>query len=154
AGFNAMVTAFSLLAVVAGFVICFSRLSAMFEARTWEVGLFRAVGMPQAAVFGELLKESLLLSVFGTAVGLVLGAVIGYYGLPFFAATAAIPFRLPVPLSDAALRGSAFAVGAGVGLAAAIGAAVMPALRLARTQPAAALTMRGREMPEVHRGTR
>src|SRR5439155_1066288 len=40
-GFQAMLTAFGLLAVLAGFVICYSRLGAIFEARTWEVGLLR-----------------------------------------------------------------------------------------------------------------
>jgi hypothetical protein len=37
AGFQAMLTAFSLLAVLAGFVICYSRLGSIFESRTWEM---------------------------------------------------------------------------------------------------------------------
>jgi putative ABC transport system permease protein len=47
------------------------------------------------------------------------------------------------------LTTQAFAVGAVVGLLAAVSAAVMPALRLARKSPVAALTMRGREMPQA-----
>ena len=61
AAFQSMLTAFGLLAVVTGFVICYSRLGAIFEARTWEVGLLRAGGLRRSVVFRELLKESVLL---------------------------------------------------------------------------------------------
>jgi putative ABC transport system permease protein len=154
AAFQAMVTAFSLLAVVAGFVISYSRLSAIFAARTWEVGLLRAVGMPQTTVFVELLKESVLLGGCGTVVGMGLGSLIGHYALPAFAATTAIALKTPEPAADTALRVDAFALGAAVGLLAAIGAAVVPARRLAGTQPVSALTMRGREMGPAAKGAR
>jgi putative ABC transport system permease protein len=152
AAFQAMVTAFSLLAVVAGFVISYSRLSAIFAARTWEVGLLRAVGMPQTTVFVELLKESVLLGGCGTVVGMGLGSLIGHYALPALAATTAIALKTPEPAAEAALRADAFALGAAVGLLAALGAAVVPALRLAGTQPVVALTMRGREMESKAKG--
>src|SRR5262249_12191118 len=42
AAFQSMLTAFGLLAVVAGFVICYSRLGAIFEAREWAAGVLRA----------------------------------------------------------------------------------------------------------------
>ena len=83
--FQALLTVFSLLAVVAGFLVCFSRLATIFEARTWEVGLLRAVGLSRLTVFTELLKESLLLGLLGTALGIPLGIVIGRYGLPLVA---------------------------------------------------------------------
>ena len=146
-GFQAMVTAFGLLAVVAGFVICYSRLGAIFEARTWEVGLLRAVGLRRVVVFRELLKESLLLGVSGTAAGIPLGVFIGRHALPFVAAATAINFRLPVPSAKASVDLGGLAAGVAVGLGAATLAAIIPALRLARKQPVAALTMRGREAP-------
>ncbi len=147
-GFQAMLTAFGLLAVGAGWLICYSRLSAIFEARTWEVGLLRAVGLRQRVVFGELLKESLLLGLAGTVVGVPFGVVIGRFGLPFVSATTAINFALPVPTVAAPVDTGALVLGVAVGLFAAIAAAMVPALRLARTRPIAALALRGRELPK------
>jgi putative ABC transport system permease protein len=146
AGFQAMLNAFALLAVLAGFVICYSRLAAIFESRTWEVGLLRAVGLSRLAVFVELLKESLLLGGLGTVIGLIAGVGISRYGLPAVASATAINFRLPVAVGDAGLEQGALLMGALVGIGAAILAALVPALRLARRQPIAALTSRGREL--------
>ena len=145
-GFQAMLSAFALLAVLAGFLICYSRLAAIFEGRTWEVGLLRAVGLSRIAVFTELLKESLLLGGLGTMIGLVAGVVISRYGLPAVASATAINFRLPVAVAEASLERGALLIGALVGLAAAVLAALVPAVRLARKQPIAALTLRGREL--------
>lgn len=146
-GFQAMLTAFALLAVVAGFVICYSRLAAIFEARTWIVGLLRAVGLRRGVVFTELLKESLLLGLAGAAMGIPLGVVIGHQGLPLVATFVALNYRLPVPAANAALTARALVLGVIVGLGAAVLAAAVPAMRVARRQPVAALTMRGRDMP-------
>jgi putative ABC transport system permease protein len=146
-GFQAMLTAFSLLAVVAGFIICYSRLGAIFEARTWEVGVLRAVGLRRAIVFGELLKESLLLGAVGTALGIPLGILVGRYALPIAATATAINFRLPIVATTPSIEPAALVLGGLVGLVAAILAATVPALRVARKEPVAALTMRGREMP-------
>lgn len=146
-GFQAMLTAFALLAVLAGFVICYSRLGAIFEARTWEVGLLRAVGLRRVVVFRELLKESLLLGAVGTAIGVPVGLALGRFGLPVFANATALNFRLPPPTATTGLDAGAIAMGALVGLVAAILAAALPAMRLARKQPVAALTLRGRDTP-------
>jgi len=145
AGFQAMVSAFSLLAIIAGLVICFSRLSTVFTTRTWEVGVLRAIGLTRWVAFAELLKEAALLGLLGTGLGLALGAAVGTYGLPFFAATTAIAFRMPPPAVRGAGDAHAFLLGAGVGMAAALAAAMMPALRLSTTEPIAALRLRGRE---------
>ncbi len=145
AGFQAMLGAFALLAVLAGFLICYSRLAAIFEARTWEVGLLRAVGLPRLVVFWELLKESMVIGTLGTILGIIGGVMISRYGLPAVASATAINFRLPVAVADTTLEHNAMLTGIVVGLGAALLAALVPAIRLARKQPIAALTMRGRE---------
>lgn len=154
-GFQRMIAAFGLLAVVAGFVICYSRMNAVFEARAWQVGLLRAVGLHRSAVFGELLLEGLLLGLLGTALGILLGSAIARFGLPALAATTALAFRMPVPAVQAAgLPSAALLQGLLVGLTAAVAAVAMPALRLARRQPIAALRLRGRELPPLPRNRR
>jgi len=145
-GFQTMLTAFSLLSIIAGFVICFGRLSTIFESRTWEVGVMRALGMTQRRALLELLKESLLLGTLGTVLGVACGSLLGRQALPFFAATTAIAFRMPILSAETGTSPWAYLLGATVGLSATLGAALLPAARLAQLQPIAALRLRGREI--------
>src|SRR5262245_8065197 len=149
AAFQSMLTAFGLLAVVAGFVICYSRLGAIFAARTWEVGLLRAGGLRRSVVFRELLKESVLLGLAGAVLGIPLGVLVARVGLPFLATTTALASNLPVPEAKLGLTLPDVLLGLALGIGAAVAAAVVPALRMSRTHPVAALTMRGREMPSA-----
>ncbi len=145
-GLQGLLTAFAFLAVVAGFVVCYGRLAAVFEARTWETGLLRAVGLGRVVVFIELIKESLLVGLAGALLGIPLGTAIGWVGLPFVATATAAQFRLPMPAARPMLSWSAMGMGLAVGLLAAVLAALAPALRLARTPPIVALAFRGREV--------
>jgi putative ABC transport system permease protein len=147
AAFQMMLSAFSLLAVVAGFVVCFGRLQASFEARAWEMGLLRSVGLRRSVVFRELLKEALLLGCAGLALGIPLGIALGTVALPVLARTTALNFSLPVPSVPRPPIGDAIGLGSLVGLVAAVAAATVPALQLTRTSPVIALSMRGREFP-------
>jgi putative ABC transport system permease protein len=145
-GFQAMMLAFALLAVLAGFVICYSRLRTLFDARTWEVGLLRAVGLRQGVVFAELLKEAAIIGVLGVAIGVPLGIAVAWYAFPFLATATALNFGQPVPAARSTLQASGIALGVLVGILAAVLAAVLPGLRLARTRPVDALRLRGRAM--------
>ena len=147
AAFQTMLSAFSLLAMMAGFVVCYGRLQGIFETRTWEIGLLRAVGLRRARVFTELLKEALLLGIGGIAVGIPLGIAIARWSLPVLAQTTALNFSLPIPAIAEPPIGDAPLFGAMVGIAAALAAALAPAARLARRSPVAALSMLGRETP-------
>lgn len=146
-GFQAMVTAFSVLAVIAGLVVSYGRLAAVFEARTWEMGVLRAVGLKQRIVLLELIKEALILGVLGTGIGVVLGSWFGREALPFLARATAIALRQPVPSASPSILPSAVLLGCAVGIGSALVAAAVPALRLSNTPPVLALGMRGREMP-------
>lgn len=147
AAFQTMLSAFSLLAMMAGFVVCYGRLQGIFETRTWEIGLLRAVGLRRISVFGELVKEALLLGVGGVAIGIPLGVAIARWSLPVLAQTTALNFSLPIPAIAEPPIGDAPIFGAMVGIVAALAAAIAPAGRLARRSPVAALSMRGRESP-------
>jgi putative ABC transport system permease protein len=146
--FQGMIIVFVALVCLAGFVICYSRLAAIFEARMWEVGLLRAVGLRRSVVFLEMLKESFLLGVVGTAIGIVLGVVIARWLLPFLATTTALQLGKPVPIATITVTRFAIGVGALVGIGAALTSAIVPALRLARRHPIGALTTRGRELTD------
>ncbi len=150
-GFQAILTAFSVVAVLSGFVICYSRLRVVLEARTWEVGLLRAIGLRRSVVFTELLKEGVLLGVAGAIIGIPIGIFAAHVGLPVLVTATAINFRLPVTSAHTGMDLGVIGLGLLAGLLAAVAAAAFPALRLARTHPVAALTGRGRETPPVLR---
>ncbi len=146
-GFAGMLSAFSLLAVLAGFVIVYNRLGAIFEGRTWQVGLFRTAGVRRSVVVWELVKESVLVGVVGSLVGVVIGEIIGRAALPVLAETVALNFRVPVVVDGkGAVDVWAGVSGLVVGVAASGLAAVVPAVRVGGRQPVAALRWRGRDL--------
>ncbi len=146
AGFQAMITAFGFLAVLAGFLICYSRLQSIVSARTWEAGLLRAIGVRRFGVFVELLKESLVVGVVGATFGVPAGLLIAQVGIPVVATTTALNFRLPVPSVEVNVGLDSLVLGGAVGVLAALLATMLPAFRLARTQPVVAMRSRGREV--------
>jgi putative ABC transport system permease protein len=147
AGFQGMLTAFSLLAAVAGFVFCYSRLGAIFEARAWEIGILRSLGLRRLAVLWELLKESLLLGVAGVILGVPAGLVVARHVLPVVAKATALVSRLTPTVAVPVMDWSALVFGAVVGLASAVAAAIRPALRVSFRPPATALRLQERDVP-------
>ena len=144
-GIQAMLLAFALLSVLAGFLICYGRLSAVFDARMWEIGVLRSIGLRQSVVAVELLKEALILGTVGSVAGIPLGLFLARYGLPLVEATITATYRLPLFGARPDVQGSAILSGLAVGVAATALAALGPSLRLARQPPVAAVSLRGRE---------
>src|SRR2546428_171548 len=63
-----MLQGVSLLVLLAAFLIVFNRLSAVFEARVWQGGGMRAVGLRPTAVWLQLPAQGLLVGAVGGAV--------------------------------------------------------------------------------------
>src|SRR5207247_5244843 len=85
-----MLQGVSLLVLLAAFLIVFNRISAVFEARIWQVGVMRAMGLRPMDVWLELLAESLLIGVAGVAAGLASGVGLARLMLPVLAPTTAL----------------------------------------------------------------
>src|SRR5206468_3396035 len=92
-----MLQGVSLLVLLAAFLIVFNRLSAVFEARIWQVGVMRAMGLRPTDVWLELLAESLLIGAAGVAAGLASGVGLARLMLPVIATTTALASKLTVP---------------------------------------------------------
>jgi putative ABC transport system permease protein len=137
-----LLRAVGLIALGAAFIIAFNRLSAVFEERTWQLGVLRAVGVSRASVWTELVKEGLLLGVAGVALGIPAGVLIGRALLPLVATTTALNFRTVAPAGELAVSGGALALAAALGIGAGLAAAVVPAWRASGVS--AAETIRGR----------
>lgn len=141
--------AMGLFGLVAAFLITFNRMATLFEARSWQLGLLRALGIRRGVMWRELLKESLLIGTAGVAVGIPLGLMLGRLLLPVLAATAALRHNLLVPETALVVEPVAIVRAAALGLVAAVLAAVLPAWRASRATPAATLRSQGQEQPAV-----
>lgn len=60
------------VAVIVGFIVVFMAMYTAVLERTREIGILKAVGGGSGLVLGILLRETLLLAVFGTVLGIVL----------------------------------------------------------------------------------
>ncbi|HEY2387091.1 MAG TPA: FtsX-like permease family protein [Candidatus Binatia bacterium] len=124
----------ALLALGAGFLIAFNRIATVFERRTWQHGVMRAIGARRWAVQWELLKEGVVLGLCGSALGVPVGVGLAYLLLPVIANTTALSSRVVAPSADMALGWSPLVVASALGLLTAVLAALGPARRAAGTE--------------------
>src|SRR5262249_18994311 len=139
--------AMGLFCLVAAFLIAFNPLSTVFEARAWQIGVLRALGVRQRVAWRELVKESFVIGAAGVAVGIPAGLALGRLLLPVIAASAALHHNLLVPETALAVEASSIVRAALLGFVAALLAAVLPAWRASRVAPAATLRCPGPQQP-------
>ncbi|TMA71762.1 MAG: FtsX-like permease family protein, partial [Deltaproteobacteria bacterium] len=139
--------AMGLFGLVAAFLIAFNRLSTVFEARSWQLGVLRAVGVRRRIVWRELLKESAVLGTAGVVFGIPLGIGLGRLLLPVIATTATLAYNLVAPRAELAVHPSSLALATALGLGSPVLAAALPAWRASRVALAATIRSRGVEQP-------
>src|SRR5262249_7984833 len=144
-----MLQAVGLLGLVAAFLIAFNRLGTVFEARAWQLGVLRAVGARTRSVWWELLKESLLIGGAGVALGVPLGIGLGRSLIPLIATTTSLAYKLIAPDAELTVHAASLLLAAGLGLGAALLAAVLPAWRATTLGVQQTLRGRGVEQPET-----
>jgi len=125
--------AIGVITIVASAVFLLCILLLKVEERRRDVAALRLVGISRRSVFASVVIEASLVSLLGSALGVVIGwltsaAVNGYYQAFY---------RTPLVFSIVTPRIVAFAVVLSLGLGAAAGA--LAALRLVRTPPLALL---------------
>lgn len=143
--FQLLLWGVALILLVVCFLIAFNRLATHFEARAWQAGTLRAVGVRRAAVWRELLKESLVVGGLGVILGLPLSVALGRWLLPMIANAAVVNFKLIAPKAELEVRAVSLVIATIVGLAAAVMAAWLPTWRAARVPVAETMRRRGVE---------
>lgn len=136
--FRNNLTALSLLALLVGSFLIYSTLSFLAVRRRPVAGMALALGLTPGQLFRTMLAEAMTLGAIGTALGLVLGHLLGagltglvlrtIEDLYFASATAVQP------------EAWIYVKGAALGLAVTVLAAIAPALAAARTSPRALLS--------------
>ncbi len=142
-----MMTAVSVLGIVAAFLIAFGRLSTVFDARAWQVAVLRAAGVRTRRVWWELAKESLLVGLAGVVIGIPAGIAVGRLVLPVVAQTTALTANLVATEASLHVRPVSVVLAAALGLLTALLAAALPAWRAARVPIVETLRGRGVEQP-------
>jgi putative ABC transport system permease protein len=140
-----LLQSFALVALVTAGLIAFSRLSVVFSARAWQIGVLRASGVRRRVVWRELVKESALLGAVGVAIGIPAGIGLARLILPVIATTTALNFKLVAPQTELQVRPASLLLAALLGIGAAVGAALLPAWRAARVSIVDTIRSRGGE---------
>ena len=134
--FQATTALIAAIALFAGAFLIFNTLSMTVVERIREVGLLRAAGARRRQVMSFMLTQALVIGIAGSAIGLLLGAVLAFAMVAFIRTIGSVTLDRPaVPVESVLV---AVAVGVGVTLA----AALEPARRASRIQPVEALRPR------------
>ncbi len=126
-----LLQAVGVFGLFAAFLITYSRLATVFEARVTQLAVLRAVGVRAGIVWLELLQESVLIAVAGIAVGVPGGIALGHVLLPAIATSTAIGANLGTTEAVVTARPESIVFAAFLGVAAVLCAAIVPARRAA-----------------------
>ncbi len=121
-----VLSVFGVLALLVAAVGLFGVLAYSVATRTHEFGVRGALGADRANIVGLVLREALIVTAIGLAVGAAGATILGRYAAPMLFETS--------PSDPLVLGGVALMM-----LVTAVGASLLPALRASRTDPATAL---------------
>jgi len=131
AAFRLNLTALSLISVFVGLFLVLTSIQASLVRRRGEFGLLRSLGTTRGQVLVLVIAEAGSLGLLGVMVGVPLGYLIALANLDTVSATLTSIYVVD-GLERMTLPPGVILLGAGVGLLGAMGAAVMPAIEMAR----------------------
>jgi putative ABC transport system permease protein len=135
---------FSIIAVFVGAFLIYNTFSMTIVERTQEIGMLRAIGMRRAQILSMVLSEAVLLSFFGSLLG-VLGGVLLSRGLMRLLDALVAVDRAELPVSAEALL-----ISVGIGVLVTLAAAFLPALQATNISPLQALRARSEVRSRIH----
>jgi putative ABC transport system permease protein len=133
--FQLMLTAVSLVCVVAGAYLVYNTTSTAAVHRGLVMANLRLFGAAPSRLFGLLMLEALVLGMTGVAAGIPIGIALAHFLVGHVAASMAVIFQLRFPVHDLTLPVASQLVIAAVGLATALVASFFAARRLAGLEP-------------------
>jgi putative ABC transport system permease protein len=148
ASFQAMLDVIATMGLVLAALITSNRLSTIYQARLWEMGVLRALGTRPATLVRSLIAESASFSIAGVLIGLPLGLGFAQLIVQPVADTMSLNLQQVVTATWVAPRSLPLLAAAGAGIISGLVAALVPALRAARSSIVQVLaTGRSRDAP-------
>ena len=130
-GITYLLIAIATISLIVGGVGIMNIMYVVVTERTAEIGLKKALGARESDILNEFLIESILVTVFGGIVGIILGSALGFV-VSLIASSQNLAWTFSVPISGILL---AFGVSAAIG----IFFGVFPARSAAKMDPITAL---------------
>jgi putative ABC transport system permease protein len=134
AAFELNLQALSLLALVVGVFLIYNTVTFSVVQRRAIIGILRALGASKRQIFTLIIGEAALLGLIGVALGLGLGIIFGRFAVGIVAQTIS-DLYFAVDVQRVTVDPLTLLKGALIGIAASIGAAVVPSLDATRTPP-------------------
>lgn len=134
AAFRTNLTALSLLGLVVGLFLIYNTMTFSVVQRRQSFGTLRALGVSSAEIFTLVLGEALLVGVVGSAIGLVLGVIMGRGSVALVSQTINDVFYT-LTVREVSLPPQSLVKGALLGIAATFFAALVPAWEAAKSPP-------------------
>lgn len=138
AAFEINLQALSLLAVVVGVFLIYNTVSFSVVQRRPVIGILRSVGATKRQIFVFITGEAFILGALGTLLGLGLGVIFGRFTVGLVSQTIS-DLYFSVNVTTVTLDSFTLIKGVALGLAASIGAAVIPSIDATRTPPAGSM---------------
>lgn len=135
AAFELNLQALSLLALVVGVFLIYNTVTFSVVQRRPMLGILRSIGATKQQVFVLILGEAFLLGLIGTVIGLGLGILFGRGAVGLVSQTVSNLY-FTVNVQGISVPPLTLLKGAGVGLLASVGAALIPSIDAMRTAPA------------------
>ena len=137
-GFQLGLSLASTIALFVGAFIVYNSLAISVARRRREIGIMRALGATRGQVLALFVGEGALVGFLGTGLGLAFGWFVARLALQLVAATVSTLY-VPVVVRDVVVTVQDVWLAAGLGIAAALIAALIPARRAAATEPVSAI---------------
>lgn len=132
--FETSLTAFSMLVLFMGIFLIYNTVSFSVARRRGLNGILRALGATRKEIFLAVEAEVLVYALAGSAIGVVLGIVMGKAAVQAVTTTVSDMYYT-LTVSGTFISPATLIKGAGTGILAALGSSFMPALNAANTRP-------------------
>lgn len=132
--FELNLTALSLLALLVGTFLIYNTMTFSVVRRRGLIGSLRAIGVTRGEIFGLMLGEAFVIGIISSALGIALGIILGR-GLVQIVTRTINDLYFVVSVRELALDPAVLIRGAGLGLAATLIAAAIPALEASTVSP-------------------
>lgn len=134
AAFRTNLTALSLLGLVVGLFLIYNTMTFSVVQRRQSFGTLRALGVSSREIFVLVLGEALLVGIVGSALGLLLGVLMGRASVALVSQTINDVFYT-LTVREVSLPAQSLVKGAVLGIAATLIAALVPAWEAAKSPP-------------------